>query len=123
MSKVITDDFVEAMSLVEKSSFLYAEHCAFKHSGLLAGELLNASHIAALTKFKELGLIDFGCIPAALLPTKPIQRKATHWVTLHDQAWLIAHRLRRIEAKNVGALRQEIDAAICRIAEWERAHA
>ena len=123
MSKVITNDFVEAMSPVEKRSLLYAEHCAVKYSGLLVGELLDASHLAALTKFKELGVIDFGGIPAALLPTKPTQRKATHWVTLHDQAWLIAHQLRRIEAKRVGALRQEIDAAIYRIAEWERAHA
>lgn len=98
---------LDALTRDEKSMLLYAETVVVDHGGLIEGPRINSDDLAALKKFKGEGLLDFGRIPAALLGT--FRRGVTHWVTFHDGAWTLAHRLRRDRAARPNAARREVD--------------
>lgn len=108
----------------ERSLLVYAETCLVDHGGLLTAERLNAADMAALAKFKEAGILDFGRIPAKLLGTLPAPGTSgrtlhlTHWVTFHEEAWQLAHALRRARAeRGNSANRRQVDEALAERAE------
>lgn len=120
----VTPLSITAMSRDERSILLYAESCLVDHGGLLTGERMNTADHAALAKFKEAGILNFGRIPAHLLGklqapgTSGRALTLTHWVTFHDEAWELAHALRRqrAEAGN-SSNRRKVDEALAERAE------
>jgi hypothetical protein len=88
------------------------ETCAVDASGLLVGERMNDADIEALKKFKAMGILDYGRIPFKLLgqlTEEPPRLKLTHWVTLNDEAWRLAHELRRVRALQIGPSRRKVN--------------
>ncbi|VVE68902.1 hypothetical protein PAN31117_03135 [Pandoraea anapnoica] len=92
----------------EKSFLLYAETCCVEYGGLLEGLRMNGDDMAAGRRFKELGIINFGRVPAALLGTFN-GRAASNWVTFTDDAWRLAHLARRERAAKPHAGRKRVD--------------
>lgn len=90
---------IEALTQTEKSALIYAETCLVDYAGLLEGIRMNADDITAFDKFKELGLIDFGRIPFKAISSLIGSRKCTHWIEFTDEAWKLAHSIRRIRAE------------------------
>jgi hypothetical protein len=111
MLKISTKECIESMTRNEQSAFLYAESCLVDYSGLLESQRINSEDIEAFDKFKKLGIIDFGRIPAALLSSSS-PRKSAHWVTFSEKAWSIAFALRRLRAENTSERRKAIDAIV-----------
>lgn len=79
----------------------------------MAGARMNEADIAALKKFREAGILDFGRIPSHTInELRQPSVKLTHWVTFHDAAWELAHTLRRERAKQIGPNRRKVDEAL-----------
>ena len=101
---------IATLTKVERSIILYAESCSVEYGGLLEGMRMNDLDIAALRKFEDAGLLSFGRVPVALLePLSRFGRKPTHWVTFTDEAWQLAHALRRERAARGSASRKQVD--------------
>jgi len=85
------------LTRTEKSLLLYLETCLVDNLGKVQAARMNVEDFDAIAHLKELGLIDFG-----RLPFKDIEKSRrylrvpnTHWVRFSDEAWKIAHALRR----------------------------
>ncbi len=101
------------LTRAERSILLYAETCVVDGSGLMAGARMNEEDIAALKKFREAGVLDFGRIPFHTVnELRQPSVKLTHWVTFRDAAWELAHALRRERAKQIGPNRRMVDEAL-----------
>jgi hypothetical protein len=98
---------ISNLTKTERSLLLYAECCCVDHGGLLVGARMNTDDIVALRKFKQLGMLDFGRIPAAML-TGGLMGE-THWVTLCDSGWSLATRLRIGRAAKSTAKRRQVN--------------
>jgi hypothetical protein len=103
---------IDSMTKDERSMLLYAESCAVDGSGLLVGQRMNAADMEALKKFKAAGLLDYGRIPARLITAGVRGITDTHWVTLTESGWNLAHLLRRKRALQLGPKRREIDQVL-----------
>lgn len=104
---------IETMTKVERSILLYAETCCVDYGGLLEGQRMNADDMAALKKFEEAGILEYGRIPFKLLgPLGSYGRKPTHWITFTDAAWEVAHALRRRCSHKASVSRQKVDEAL-----------
>ncbi|ERJ35900.1 hypothetical protein L810_1157 [Burkholderia sp. AU4i] len=104
---------ITTLTKVERSIILYAESCSVDYGGLLEGMRMNAHDHVALRKFEALGILSFGRVPAKLLgPLSDFGRKPTHWVTFTDDAWQLAHALRRQRAARGSASRTKVDEAL-----------
>lgn len=104
---------ITTLTKVERSIILYAESCSVEYGGLLEGMRMNEHDLVALRKFEEAGILSFGRCPAALLePLSAYGRKPTHWITLTDDAWNLAHALRRQRAARGSASRTKVDEAL-----------
>ena len=114
MTEKTTPAALAELTRDEKSILLYAETCLVDGGGLMAGARMNEADIAALKKFRDGGILDFGRIPfhtieKLIQPAVPL----THWVTFHDRAWELAHALRRQRASNgQSPNRKKVDAAL-----------
>jgi hypothetical protein len=98
------------LSRDERSLLLYAETCAVDHSGLMEGIRMNAADHQALKSLKAGGYLDHGRIPASLLKEAGTR---THWVTLTQQGWALAHYLRQHHcAVRLSKLRQKVDELV-----------
>ena len=104
---------ITALTKVERSIILYAESCSVDYGGLLEGKRMNDDDLAALRKFQDAGLLSFGRVPAKLLrPLSDYGRNPTHWVTFTDDAWQLAHELRRERAARGSASRTKVDEVL-----------
>ena len=114
MTTNTTPSILDELTRDEKSVLLYAETCLVDGGGLMAGARMNEADIAALKRFREAGVLDFGRIPFHTL-NELIQPavKLTHWVRFHESAWQLAHALRRQRAANSQSTnRKKVDAAL-----------
>ncbi|MDN7965596.1 hypothetical protein QZM92_26810 [Burkholderia multivorans] len=103
---------INALTKVERSIILYAESCCVDCGGLLEGIRMNADDMTALRKFADAGILTFGRIPARLLGPLSGLREPTHWITFTEEAWQLAHALRRERAARVTASRRKVDDAL-----------
>lgn len=104
---------ITTLTKVERSIILYAESCSVDYGGLLEGKRMNDDDLAALRKFHESGLLSFGRVPAKLLgPLSEYGRNPTHWVTFTDDAWALAHALRRQRAAHGSVSRTKVDEVL-----------
>lgn len=91
----------------QKSIILYVEARCVDHDGLLRGEQMNSDDHANLKAFQESGHLTYGRVPAMMLPQL---RGQTHWATLNDAGWELAHSLRKERGgRIVGPHRGEVD--------------
>lgn len=91
----------------QQSIILYVEARCVDHDGLLRGAQLNADDHVNLQAFQESGHLTYGRVPAAMLSKLD---GTTHWATLTDRGWALAHELRKGRADRIGLHRKEIDA-------------
>jgi len=84
----------------ERSIILYLETCLVDGNGKAAGARMNDVDFKNIERFVEEGLIKFG-----RLPFKEIEKMRgnfavvpTHWIRFSEEAWAIAHKLRRERA-------------------------
>ncbi|MCA8048056.1 hypothetical protein BLA18110_02089 [Burkholderia lata] len=101
---------ITSLTKVERSIILYAESCSVEYGGLLEGMRMNDADLVSLGRFEDAGILSFGRVPAALLePLSHYGRKPTHWVTFTDEAWQLAHLLRRERAARGSASRKQVN--------------
>ncbi|MBR8434795.1 hypothetical protein KDW37_28950 [Burkholderia cenocepacia] len=103
---------IATLTKVERSILLYAETCCVDAGGLLEGKRMNADDMTALRKFADAGILSFGRIPFHLLASLSSLRQPTHWITLTDDAWQLAHALRRQRAARGSASRRKVDEVL-----------
>jgi hypothetical protein len=91
----------------QKSLILYVETRCVDHDGLLRGEQMNQEDRENLKVFQESGHLTYGRVPAMMLSKLSGQ---THWATLTDAGFALAHALRKERASRIiGGHRKEID--------------
>ncbi|WP_323120020.1 hypothetical protein [Burkholderia alba] len=104
---------ITTLTKTEHSIILYAESCSVEYGGLLEGMRMNDDDLTALRKFADAGILAFGRVPAKLLgPLSDFGGKPTHWITFTDEAWQLAHALRRQRAARGSASRTKVDEAL-----------
>ncbi|AAL40321.1 hypothetical protein phiE125p48 [Burkholderia phage phiE125] len=109
----VTTIDITTLTKIERSIILYAESCSVDYCGLLEGMRMNDDDLTALRKFQDAGLLSFGRIPAKLLgPLSDFGRKPTYWITFTDDAWQLAHALRRQRAARGSASRTKVDEVL-----------
>jgi hypothetical protein len=82
----------------ERSVILYAETCLVDSYGKMAQIRMNKEDLAALDRFKEEGLLDYGRLSAKEIMNVHNIIHGTHWVRFTEEAWTLAHKLRRERA-------------------------
>lgn len=107
------------MSKDERSCLLYVESCCVDKGGLLEGERMNAADHEALSKFRELGLVESGRIPFRLIAERPphLRSKPTHWARLSPEGWRLAHSFRTLRAEQLGPYSTAIFADVGALAD------
>lgn len=103
----IVDIDISKWSKDERSMLVYAEAVSVDAGGLMEGIRMNEADFKAIKKFKDLGLLDAGRIPGAM-----IYDSKTHWVILTDAGWAIAAKLRRERSKQVGTFATSVFAVL-----------
>lgn len=107
---------IAALSKAQKNILLYAEHCMVNNGGLLEGSRFRKEDLAALEVLQDKGLLIFGAIPRHMLgKIATMSRAPTHWVTFTENAWEIAHSLRRQAATSPHCGRKMVDEALAEL--------
>lgn len=82
------------LSHAEASLLLYLETCMVDNRGRVDQLRLNDEDRATIDLWNGSGFISFGRIVA-----KDVSPRGSSWVTLSDEAWLLAHEHRRARAE------------------------
>ncbi len=85
----------------EISLLLYLETRAVDHGGLIDHRQMNTEDFANARRWNELGFIEFGRVYS-----KHIEGNLSNWVHLSDEAFALAHVLRRQRAQRQWSKRQ-----------------
>lgn len=112
---------IESLTKTERSILLYCETRLVDGGGLLQPARMNAEDHEALNKFKAAGILDWGRIPFRTMEqlTHPEDHphmpglRLSYWVTFHDEAWEMTHKLRRKRADfSNSPNRRKVEAAL-----------
>jgi len=85
----------EPPTKLERSLLLYLECRATDHCGRINMQHMNADDIALAKKWSEEGFIQFGRVCFA-----DAKRHENSWCTLSEEAWDLAHSLRKTRGKS-----------------------
>lgn len=91
--KILMKD-IDKMTKDEKNLLLYFESCLVDHNGYVCGARINEDDIKIAEKWKEEKFISFGRIPFHEIKHNT-QFPNTNWVRFTEDAWVIAHQLRK----------------------------
>lgn len=81
------------------SLLVFFETCAVDYGGKTQGCRMNSEDHAIAKDMVAEGLITFGRLPFAYIESQNNSRTPfTHFVTLSEEAWQLAHRFRRERA-------------------------
>ncbi|MDW5419120.1 hypothetical protein R6242_21335 [Iodobacter sp. CM08] len=94
------------LTKTDKSILLYMETRIVDFGGFLDGNKMNQADLESAHFFKTSGVIEFGRIPAKLLEAA---KPSTYWVTFTNEAWELAHALRRERSLRPSPARQVLD--------------
>jgi len=95
INKKINNTFLNRdLSYNEQTCLLYLENVSVECGGKLAPARMNEEDWEFMKKWKAEGVIDYGRIKAKDI--EPSEFPATNWVTLSEDAWIVAHRYRKI---------------------------
>jgi len=85
---------IDKMTRDEKNLLLYFEACLVDQNGYICGARMNEVDFGIAKRWNEEKFISFGRIPFHDIDqTKSIPN--TNWVRLTEDAWVIAHQLRK----------------------------
>jgi len=99
----------------EKSLLLFFEDCLVNKSGRVSSVHMNKEDMIIAEKFVEEGLIDFGRLTFEIIEkfkkmTINYNLGPTHWVRFTDEAWILAHQLRKIKSnKYIESIKQKLE--------------
>lgn len=85
----------------ERSLLLYLETRAVGYGGLVAPRHMNAEDFCIAKKWDKEGFIGFG----RLVSESCNYTTCSHWVTLSEEAWELAHKERRARQKRLYDIR------------------
>lgn len=83
----------------EKSLLLFFETCMVDNSAKVKSAHMNKDDFEIAKRWNEEGFIKFGRIEARKIMSQQQFFKDTYYVELSDEAWDIAHKLRRERGK------------------------
>ena len=89
---------VKALSRDEESLLLYFESCLVDDEGLVEGRRMNEEDFKIAKQMASDGFIAFGRRPFDDIK-KSVNPGFMHWVRFTEDAWNIAHGLRRRKAE------------------------
>jgi len=86
------------------SLLLYMETCLVDERGKMKSARMNEADFMNMKSWKEAGFIDAGRLPGSEVfdldnQAQVVSIRNTHWVRFTDEAWVLAHRLRRERAE------------------------
>ncbi len=93
-----------------RNLLLYFETACTDYGGKFDNIRTNSGDFAIASRWKQSNFIDFGRLPSGyVFNTKKTKspKNASHWVTLSEEAWITAHKLRR---ERYARLRKRVDA-------------
>ena len=85
---------VEELTRDEKSLLLYLECRAVDDSGTLDSRQMNQADFEIAKRWNESGFIKFGRIGSI-----DLRLGRTHWCVLSEDAWIAAHKIRRLKSE------------------------
>ena len=83
----------------QTSMLLYLETCIVDNFGFAKGVSMNVTDIEIAKKWDDEGFLVFKRVPYDYL--KETERSNTHYVRFSDEAWKLAHKLRRERAERM----------------------
>lgn len=86
---------IDKMTKDEKNLLLYFETCLVDNTGHICGARMNKDDFNIAEKWNAEKFISFGRIPFHEIQNKPGGFPNTNWVQFTEDAWVIAHQLRK----------------------------
>ena len=88
--------YSDKMSKDERSLLLFFETCAVDGGGLIKTAHMNGEDFGIAAKWNEENFVMFGRVRF-----HDIKNGKTHWCTLSDDAWVLAHQERKNRAERM----------------------
>lgn len=89
------------MTKDERSLLLFFEVACVDQSGGLNTQHMTADDMEIAKRWDSEGFIGFGRINSAIVFNGDRPKTATHWITLSDEAWELAHKERRARSNRI----------------------
>lgn len=93
----------------QENLLMFFETCMVDHVGNVSGEHMNEADFKQARQWTKDSFLEFRRYKMAQIRQKSAttSRATTHWVTLGDEAWTLAHKARRERSDRMQAAKEQ----------------